>query len=351
MKKPISTTLAAILLIAPIGSIATAQESTSKPETREAALPTPKEVVDRMIEFTGGVKAYQDPKPTKTTGSFTIPQAQLTGSMTTWSAPPNLMRVDIEIPGLGTTMNGFDGKIGWTMDPTRGPSIMDGAMLEEIKREANSNAMLDLLKDYPDAKVTGRETFEGVECVVLRLEKGKVLKEQLVEEKTGRLVGTRSKMPTPMGEIPSTTVIEKWMTIGPRKVAAKTVIKMMGMDQVMQIDKVMTDEPINPEVFALPPAIKALAEARDSKKKTSSDSDFDSDFDSDSDSSSSSSSDSSSSKDSSSSSSKKSSSSSSSDSSSSKDSSSSSSKKSSGSKNSSRKSSSSSSSSSSGGGR
>ena len=277
MKKPISSTLAAILLIAPIGSIATAQDSTPETETREAALPTAKQVVDLMIEFSGGVEAFKDPKPTKTTGSFTIPQAQLTGSMTTWSAPPNLMRVDIELPGLGTTKNGFNGKIGWTLDPTRGPSIMDGSMLEEIKREANSNAMLDLLKDFPEAKVTGRETFEGAECVVLRLEKGKVLKEQFVEEKTGRLVGTRSKMPTPMGEIPSTAIIEKWITIGSRKVPAKTVIKMMGMEQVMQIDKVITDEPISPEVFALPPAIKALAEARDAqKKKAASDSDDDS---------------------------------------------------------------------------
>ena len=104
-----------------------------------------------------------------------------------------------------------------------------------------------------------------------KLQKGETIQERFVDEKTGRLVGMRSKMPTPMGEIPTTTVIKSWITIGPRKVPSKTVIKMMGMEQVMTIDKVMT-EPIDPEVFALPPAIKALAQARDAEKKTTPDS-------------------------------------------------------------------------------
>ena len=272
MKKSIKTTLATLVLIAPIGSILAAQDTPATPAAEKAdALPTPKQITDLMVEFGGGAKAFKDPMPIKSTGTFSVPQAQMTGSMTTWSSPPNLMRVDIEIPGLGITKTGFNGKVGWTLDPARGPSLMEGAMLEEIKREADPASGLDLLKAFDVAKVTGRETFEGVDCVVLKLQKGETIQERFVDEKTGRLVGMRSKMPTPMGEIPATTVIKSWITIGPRKVPSETVIKMMGMEQVMKIDKVMT-EPIDPEVFALPPAIKALAQARDAEKKTTPDS-------------------------------------------------------------------------------
>ena len=85
---------------------------------------------------------------------------------------------------------------------------------------------------------------------------------------TSRLVGVKAVMPTPMGELPTTSVIEKWITIGPRKVPSRTVIKMMGMEQVMQIDKVVTDS-FDPDVFDLPPAIKALADAKKAAKKAS----------------------------------------------------------------------------------
>jgi hypothetical protein len=69
-----------------------------------------------------------------------------------------------------------------------------------------------------------------------------------------------------MGDIPSVSIIEEWITIGPRKVPSKTVIKAMGMEQVMKIDKAMVD-PIDAAIFALPPAIQALADARDAEKK------------------------------------------------------------------------------------
>ena len=114
----------------------------------------------------------------------------------------------------------------------------------------------------------GRVTFEDVECLQLQLKQGKTVKDMFVEEKTGRLVGVKAVMPTPMGELPTTSVIEKWITIGPRKVPSRTVIKMMGMEQVMQIDKVVTDS-FDPDVFDLPPAIKALADAKKAAKKAS----------------------------------------------------------------------------------
>ncbi|MBC03834.1 MAG: hypothetical protein CMJ34_11120 [Phycisphaerae bacterium] len=268
MKTSISTTLAAILLITPIGAIATAQDSTTDPAGTAEVLPTPQQVVDRMVEFNGGDKAIKDAKPVMTTGTFSVPQAQMTGKMTTWSAPPNLMRVDIQIPGLGTTMSGFNGTVGWTLDPTRGPSLMEGDMLDEIRREADPTSILNLLEDFKESKVVGRVTFEGVECLQLQLKQGKTVKDMFVEEKTGRLVGVKAVMPTPMGELPTTSVIEKWITIGPRKVPSRTVIKMMGMEQVMQIDKVVTDS-FNPDVFDLPPAIKALADAKQAAKKAS----------------------------------------------------------------------------------
>ena len=241
------------------------QESVEPATDRAEPLPTPQAVVDRYIEFSGGRKAFTDIRPTTATGSFSVPSAQLTGRMTTWTAPPNLMRIDIEIPGLGVTKTGFDGTVGWTLDPARGPSLMDGAMLEQIRREADGKSILDIFGQFDSVKVTGREEMEGADCVVLRLEKNGLVEERLFEEETGRLVATRSRMQTPMGEIPSTAVVTDWKKVGGRAVPSRTVIKMLGMEQVMSIDTV-EEKPIEASVFALPPAIQALVKARDEKK-------------------------------------------------------------------------------------
>lgn len=267
MRKNTRMPFAPILLaVAGLVMSASAQDSAPDSVVREQSLPTAKQINELMIEFSGGEDAFLNPMSIKSVGSFAVPMAQLKGVMTTWTAPPNLMRVDIDIPGLGTTKTGFNGTVGWTLDPTRGPSLMDGEMLDEIRRESDPAAVTKLLEYFDVAEITGRETFEGAECVVLRLEKGKLVQDRLVEEKTGRVVGIRTTMPTPMGDIPSVSIIEEWITIGPRKVPSKTVIKAMGMEQVMKIDKAMVD-PIDAGIFALPPAIQALADARDAERK------------------------------------------------------------------------------------
>ena len=270
MKNSLSITLSALLLICPIGIVAHAQDSKPDTATEAEKLPTPQELVDLMVEFSGGAEALKDVKPVKSTGTFSIPQMQMTGEMTSWSAPPNLMRVDIKTPGIGIIMSGFNGKIGWSLDPTRGPSLMEGPMLDQIKMESDPASLLDLSKYFDSVEVVGRVDFEGAKCFQLQLKKGKAVRDMFVEEKTGRMVGMKAVMPSPMGEIPTTTVIEKWMNVGPRKIAAKTVIKMMGMDQVMQIDTVSSDK-FDPDVFDLPPAIQALADAQSKKAADSED--------------------------------------------------------------------------------
>ena len=42
-------------------------------------------------------------------------------------------------------MQGYNGKVGWTMDLARGPSLMTGDMLQQTKREADFNADLNAI--------------------------------------------------------------------------------------------------------------------------------------------------------------------------------------------------------------
>ncbi len=249
------------ILVSPVLPVATAQDAPAPAATETRPLPTAEAIHAKMIDFMGGREAFAEIGPVESIGTFSVPAAQMNGTMKTWTAPPNFMKVEVEIPGIGTSLTGFDGTVGWSIDPVRGASLMDGEMLDQIKDEANATAELDLLKRYDSATVTGREVFEGVECVVLKLVRGKTVEERFIVEDTGELKGRRAKAPSPMGEIPTITVNEAWKTIGKHKVPSRIVMKMMGMEQVMTIDEIKSEE-LPADTFALPPAIKALVEAK-----------------------------------------------------------------------------------------
>ena len=269
MRHRLTLTILTGLILGSVSSNVHAQNGAAGDTAAKVAAPLPdaKVVVDRMIGFLGGREAFKDLPPMTATGGFAIPAMNLNGKMTTWSAPPNLMKVEMDIPGLGKTLTGFNGTVGWSIDPNRGPSLMDGAMLDEIRRESTRTSEIDILTYYDSVKVTGRETFNDADCVVLELRKGDVLSTRLIEETTGRPVATRTKMPTPMGEIPATTIFDTWMTTGKIKTPSKTTIKVMNVEQVLTIDKV-TPGKIAPDVFSLPPAIEALEKARKAKQES-----------------------------------------------------------------------------------
>ena len=277
-------------------------------EAKTAPLPTAKEVVAMMIKAQGGEEALAKHPTASMTGKFSMPAMGMGGPMSIKTSKGS-MRIEIDITGFGKSLQGYTDGVAWSIDPASGAQLLEGSMLESMKRQANSRGDLDLFKMWDSVKVTGRERFADTDCVLLELKSGKDREVRLIDEKTGRMVASRTVQSSPMGEIPIVTTIEAWKDFDGLNVPVRMSMAMMGQKQVIEVDKMDFAE-IPPAEFALPPAIKALvadkkARAAESKTVTDSDSSSSSDSASSSDSSSSkdssSSSDSSSSKDSSSS--------------------------------------------------
>ena len=74
-----------------------------------------------------------------------------------------------------------------------------------------------------------------------------------------------------MGEIPIVTTIQAWTEFDGLKVPSKMSMSMMGQQQLIEFDS-MSFDPITPETFDFPPAIKALIadqKAREAEAKES----------------------------------------------------------------------------------
>lgn len=225
-------------------------------------LPSAKELVAKMIEFQGGEKALANPESIHAVGTFSVPMMNLSGSLQTWSAPPNLMLVEMDIPAMGgKSLQGYDGTVGWSIDPINGAQLLEGAILKNVARDADLRGDLDIFKNYDSVKVSGRETFDDVECVVLELKVDELTSQRFIDPETGRMVGSKSIMPTPQGDLPVETRIVEWKMIDGRNMATDTRMKMMGMEQVLKLDTVKPEK-IDAKRFELPPAIAALVAER-----------------------------------------------------------------------------------------
>ena len=67
------------------------------------------------------------------TGHFELPAQGMKGDVKIVAAAPDRMKLTITLPGMGSLERGYDGSIGYSLDPAVGPRILNGPELEELK--------------------------------------------------------------------------------------------------------------------------------------------------------------------------------------------------------------------------
>lgn len=117
------------------------------------SLPDADQLVSRYVDAIGGRDRILSAGASRMTGTFSMPAMGFEGRMEVIAAPPNRVRVRMEMPGMGTIENGFDGKVAWAVGPM-GTQVLEGAELQAVSEEA------DVL-----AAVRDRSLFESVETV------------------------------------------------------------------------------------------------------------------------------------------------------------------------------------------
>lgn len=228
----------------------------------DGAKPAAAELFRKHLDATGGEAAWATKSAIRSKGAIEIPSAGLKGSMTLVAMEPDRMLVTMDLPGMGETRTGSDGTTGWSIDPMRGPALMDAKQLADIKRDANFRRDLMLAKDAGNAEVVGLFEFEGAPCWRVKVTGAGSAKEthHFYSKESGLLTGMSMRMATPMGEIPAVIAVGDYKDFGDVKLPAKTVTKVMGQQQVMTTDTVDWGG-VDEKVFELPAEIKALKSA------------------------------------------------------------------------------------------
>lgn len=223
-------------------------------------LPPAKELIARYVTAIGGRDALLKHTTVRSTGSFEMAAAGLKGELTMVQSKDGKQAMTISIPGMGELAGGYDGTIGWSMNPMQGPRILEGKELAQLQEEAGFLTMLRESPGLKSAETVEQTTLGGEACYKVKLTyaSGRVSYD-CYSIATGLLVGTVAVQESNMGQMELTTAMSDWKEFGGVKMPTKMRQSAMGQEQVMTITSVEFDGADHARAFELPAAVKAIA--------------------------------------------------------------------------------------------
>jgi len=235
------------------------QEPASQEAPAEAELPPAREVIDRYVEAIGGEELIRSFESRRATGTFEVQGQGLGGTVAIHSAAPDRLLVELEYEGVGAVHAGFDGEVGWSIDPITGPRVLSGQELEQLRDEADFYGDLHDPSRYASVETMSREEFAGHDTWKIRLERpsGRVYFEYY-DVDSGLMVGNEGEQASMMGTLQVVSVIDGYQEFGGLLIATRVTQDFgMGQEAVTLLQTVEHDT-VADEVFALPQEIQAL---------------------------------------------------------------------------------------------
>src|SRR5678816_3498190 len=237
----------AVLLCVGWVSFAADEKPVATPKQSASAaskdLPTARAVIDRYIEAAGGKEAFLKHNSILLKGKTEVAGKDIGGSMTLATAKPNKMVLIVDLAGI-PIKTGFDGKVGWQVNPLTGPSIMEGAELRDVSRQADFFSILHDDKGFKSMENLGKTEFEGEECYKIKLtypDGGEIT--EFYSVKTGLQKGFMGTQESSFGAITATSVNEENKKFGDLFLPSRVTQKMAGagLSQTMVVESVEFD--------------------------------------------------------------------------------------------------------------
>lgn len=261
--RAVSAVASAVVLAASVPLTASAQATqTAAPQKPAAAdakdLPAARQIIDKHIEAIGGRKAITARSSSHQKGTMSVPAQGLTAEIEGFSAKPNKVMVRIKVPGIGEISEGFDGTHGWSINPMTGPMLNQGKELEQKKFDSDFYADLYDESRYTSMKTVEKTTFNGRPVYKVSLVKKDGGEDfEFFDAETGLRAGRQVTRDTPMGQLSVTVTLGDYKKFGDVLVATTMKQSLMGVEQIFTTTSIEYDK-VDPAVFDLPPAIKAL---------------------------------------------------------------------------------------------
>jgi hypothetical protein len=188
---------------------------------------------------------------------LTMPAQAITGSVESYAAAPDLLRVRTMLPGFGRMETGFDGSVGWSDSEVAGAMILAGKQLDQLR--ASGDLLAPLHANVRSVTWIGARDFDGRKATAVAVisHSGDSTTEYFDAE-THLLIGLEQRIATPGGDVPATTSFTGYRAFNGVLIPT-TVTQRLPGGQIM-VTKITTvdQQPIDRSVFTPPPSVLRL---------------------------------------------------------------------------------------------
>lgn len=259
-------TAAATLVVALLAATAAAQTPPAPPASATprpaappaAALPPARAVIDRHIEAIGGRKAVLGHTSTHAAGTMSMASSGVSGSIDVYAARPDKSFVKLSIGGIGDVLEGFDGKVAWSVSAITGPMLASGRELAQKKFDAAYDAELHEAARYKSMRTVEQAPWDGRTCYKLSLVHLDGTEDIEYYDVATRLkVATVATRESPMGPVQVTVSFGDYRKFADLLVPTTMKQSTMGVQQVLTFTVVEFDK-VPPSIFEPPAEIKAM---------------------------------------------------------------------------------------------
>jgi len=223
-------------------------------------LPSPEEIRARYIEALGGEEALRAHTSRTIKGAFEMPAMGMSGQTTIYAMAPDKTITRTEMPGLGETVQAYNGEIGWVENPMQGAQVLEGEALTQAKRQARFHADLEYADLFKEQTTAGETEWNGqaaYQLDVVDLDGNEA--SQYFAKETGLLIGAEMTQASEMGPMEVNVTMSDYKEFGAVMLPTSTTMNMvsMGMEITQTVESVTFDD-VDPSVFEPSDAIKAL---------------------------------------------------------------------------------------------
>jgi hypothetical protein len=175
-----------------------------------------------------------------------------------------------QLPGIGTSRQGSNGKVLWSEDPINGLRLLTGAEAESARVESAWAPELHFATLFKKIDVTSETTPGGaaLECLVLTPHEGPALT-NCYDAKTHLQVSQKGTHPTPQGDTPFTSTVKDWRDVGGLKMPFAVETQTGPITFSLRITELKLDVPVDDKLFDPPAGASTKAKGK-AKKPTKS---------------------------------------------------------------------------------
>lgn len=228
------------------------------PRAQDAPLPTGRDIIARHVQAMGGEAAYKAINSIRIRGTFDMTAQNVHGGLEILSARPNKVLLRVDLAAVGHTETGYDGKVGWSIDPMSGPTLLTGRQLEEMIDDSWFDSALHASDHVKELTTVSKEQFDQRPAFKVHVvfNSGRDQFEYFDAE-TGLQIGTEAQRATPLGVMPTTAVLSDYKKFGSLMQPTTLVQRAMGFEQAFHVTSCEYNV-VDANAFDPPPQIKAL---------------------------------------------------------------------------------------------